>query len=528
MIRFLEEFLEPWGPGRRWEFISLDAYAPGLTDNVQRLCWSRGFILVTHGGGASMIAQTSDTDHHLFVRQRFIEKQTVLEMKKARSQGGGLVDLTLEENIDIMAEVMLSKDLHLMATRGFKLTGTTIALDGTEDDMVTREAGVFWKELGMRAEVDAAVADVERRWNEGRLPRTYATVQSLITPYPRRGQLGKLLPGQDDEATPDPDGVPWTVDDRGPGGSEHDDDSDENECGLLADDADCDPDDWMADGADAIGAEPSVGERCGAVRHGDGSESGAVRHGAGAGAGGSRLSEPQADLMLRHSGRLQKLASAKDIAQDLGGVVGASMSSSIDLMVRAEVKSFRAHNDCAPVVRADMQRLLEEEESAFRAARADARWQLEQRQSKRKAAAELQAVVTALKKARRDARAAESVVVANEAVKLYSLDMLGHGKKHGGPESCRKARFEVMQRVRNVAELSDEQSNDWEFFARAWDSQLSAASCKEWGKIFAETMQGVLDKLPNGEYTALSDFMERETQRVLGQLRVLAVPGSLQ
>ena len=85
-----------------------------------------------------------------------------------------------------------------------------------------------------------------------------------------------------------------------------------------------------------------------------------------------------------------------------------------------------------------------------------------------------------------------------------------------------------MQRVRNVAELSDEQSNDWEFFARAWDSQLSAASCKEWGKIFAETMQGVLDKLLNGEYTALSDFMERETQRVLGQLRVLAVPGSLQ
>ena len=76
--------------------------------------------------------------------------------------------------------------------------------------MVTREAGVFWKELGMRAAVGAAVADVERRWNEGSLTWTYATVQSLITPYPRRGQLDKLLPGQEDEATPDPDGVPWT------------------------------------------------------------------------------------------------------------------------------------------------------------------------------------------------------------------------------------------------------------------------------------------------------------------------------
>ena len=45
--------------------------------------------------------------------------------------------------------------------------------------------------------------------------------------------------------------------------------------------------------------------------------------------------------------------------------------------------------------------------------------------------------------------------------------------------------------------------------------------------IFAETMQGVLEKLLSVERTALSDFMQRETQRVLGQLPVLAVPGSL-
>ena len=174
-----------------------------------------------------------------------------------------------------------------------------------------------------------------------------------------------------------------------------------------------------------------------------------------------------------------------------------------------------------------MQQLLKEEEASFRAARADARFQLEQRQATRKATAELQSVVTALKKAKRDARAAEAVVVANEAVKLYTLDQLGHGKKSGGPECCRRARLEVMQRVRNAAELSDEQSNDWEFFARTWDAQLALAMCKEWGRMFAETMQGLLQKLLNGEQTALSDFMQRETQRVLGQLPVLAMPGSL-
>ena len=85
-----------------------------------------------------------------------------------------------------------------------------------------------------------------------------------------------------------------------------------------------------------------------------------------------------------------------------------------------------------------------------------------------------------------------------------------------------------MQRVRNAAELSDEQTNDWEFFARNWDARQAHALCTEWGVIFAETMQGVLEKLLGGERTALSDFMHRETQRVLGQVSVLAVPGSLQ
>ena len=37
ILAFLEKWCEPWYKGREYEFI-LDAYAPGLTDNVQRLC----------------------------------------------------------------------------------------------------------------------------------------------------------------------------------------------------------------------------------------------------------------------------------------------------------------------------------------------------------------------------------------------------------------------------------------------------------------------------------------------------------
>ena len=89
--------LEPWSPGRQWEIIMLDVYAAGLTDDVQRLCWGRGYIDITHGGGASRVAQTNDTDHHAHVRKRSIELQTETMIRKSRR---GMIDLTPMRNID--------------------------------------------------------------------------------------------------------------------------------------------------------------------------------------------------------------------------------------------------------------------------------------------------------------------------------------------------------------------------------------------------------------------------------------------
>ena len=168
----------------------------------------QGYICFTHGGGASMVAQTNDTDHHKHVRQRFIDLQTILMIKKARTKGGGMVDLTPEENIDIMIEVMSGRNLHLRASTGYRYTGTTVALDGSEDDMICREAKDFWQELGMRQLINSAVAEVETKFKDGCLPWTYKTVRSLMPTGPRRWHLDVIKLGQEDEATPDPDGIP--------------------------------------------------------------------------------------------------------------------------------------------------------------------------------------------------------------------------------------------------------------------------------------------------------------------------------
>ena len=509
ILDFLDKWLEPWGPGREWEFLALDAYAPGLTDNVQRLCWSRGYICITHGGGASMVAQTNDTDHHLHVRKRFIELQTALMVRKARRNGGGMVDLTPEENIDIMIEVMSDLSLHLKASKGYKYTGTTVALDGTEDIKICREAKDFWQELGMRKIIDSAVAEVEDEYKAGRLPWMYKTVQSLITPYPRTGHLDELKVGQDDEATPDPDGVPWEAEkDENEGdeaGKAGDDDGEDEE--IL----DFDPADWT-DQRPAIQNNASDAD---VSRHGDG-DAQIVK---------LSLDAEQADAAVEHSNRLRSLKHAQDIFKDVGGALGASLLDTVGRVMHTETKRFNILMRGDEKVLQEMRAGLEAEEAMYRRGRREFQEHMQQKREKARVEHALKEATAKLHRARKEQREAEAVVTAREEVKAYSLEMLGKGKKKGGLQQHQKARLEVLQRMRRAAELSPEQTSQWEFFKTTWDREMAEAHGEDWAELFAELIQQVLNDLTEGRRNALSVFMHNETKRVLADTPALLVPG---
>ena len=519
ILAFLNKHLLPWGPGRRWELFFLDAYAPGLTDNVQRLCWTKGYIEITHGGGASAVAQTNDTDHHQWVRKRFIELQTARLIRKARQRGGGLVDLTREENIDIMIEVQSDLELHLKACQGYKYTGTTVALDGTEDDMmICREARIFWDENNMRQKINAAVADVETRYNAGQLPWTWATVKSLIGAYPRRGQLDVLLPGQDDEATADPDGVPWEPQrreaqdgaDSSPDEACKSQDEEAADCGGKDAEFNMDPEE--------VPNDDSRGDGAGQV-----SSAGAV---VAADIPRQELSAEQSDSLLQHCGRLQALQQAKGLIAGLSGATGKSLQMTIDKVMHTESKRFKQRMGGDAAVAAELRASLEAEEAVERRKRLEFQEEMQQVREKKRIALELKATQEKLKKARKDMRETAAVVTAKEAIKSYSLLALGDGKKKGGGAQFQKIRFEVLDRVCAVAQLSPQQRNDWDYFRTAWDKAMAEAKGEEWAKLFAEIIQSVIQDLEAGKTNALSKFMYNETRRVLGEVPVLVVPGS--
>ncbi len=204
-----------------------DAATQHMTDNVRRLCWSRGYVIIIHGGGATPVAQTPDTDLNQHIRRMYVAKEAELLIHLMRVVPGCVPSPKPEQCIDMMVEVLQSTDLHLQAARGYKSTGANVALDGTEDHLIVREAATFWHnpEDPMPRRREKALTDVRVEYEAGRLQWTYEGVFSLIQPYPKRGHMDVVREGQDDDVSGDESDVCLALDEltsTGPiGESEH-------------------------------------------------------------------------------------------------------------------------------------------------------------------------------------------------------------------------------------------------------------------------------------------------------------------
>ena len=89
IIDFLKHHLEPWKEGRDWRILLADDYAAHKSDNVWALAWSRGYILLCHGGGATPVGQTPDTDLNEHVRRKYGEKEAAALTEKIADRSNG-------------------------------------------------------------------------------------------------------------------------------------------------------------------------------------------------------------------------------------------------------------------------------------------------------------------------------------------------------------------------------------------------------------------------------------------------------
>jgi hypothetical protein len=97
---------------------------------------------------------------------------------------------------------------HSAGVKGHKRTGLSNALNGSEDHLLTREAGQFWHSLGMSALRDIAVEQVEAQHRAGKLSWTQEVIASLREPFPN-GIAGEMREGQEIDGDLSDGEDPW-------------------------------------------------------------------------------------------------------------------------------------------------------------------------------------------------------------------------------------------------------------------------------------------------------------------------------
>ena len=495
VLAFLDRHLPLQPQSRPWRIIMADDFSAHLSPLVFKLCWSRGYVFLAHGGGVTPVVQTCDTDLNQHVKRAYTAIETS-ELLRQMRDGVRVPRCRPEQCMDMMVEVMSKTALHIQAADGYLKTGLRVALDGSEDVFVVREAAVFWHERQMRAKINSAVAEVAEEVAADRLHWNVADVKRLILPYPKKAEVDAILARQADDTWLAEGEAPYEEDgaessgDEGWGKDEH-----------LADDA-------LLEIADAEEEPEGPARSCGLVAAADGNS--------------APTTAAEAENIAQS---LSLIATYESAIASLKAVGAMKAVINLENDIQKERRRMRACCKESPDVLLALARQRDEEQAKERArllAVADANART---LSAAKLKQELAVASATLRKRKAMIMEAETLVETKHAVKTFSLEDLGHGRSRGGGAAGRKRRHEVLDRLARLGQgLSPAQKNDFSWWRDSWDAKMLEEHGDEWPNVFAQWVQRVLSECEGGVGNAFSEFVHAETRRCFNSERALHVP----
>ena len=280
-----------------------------------------------------------------------------------------------------------------------------------------------------------------------------------------------------DEATADPDGCAW--------------DAEENASELAGDDVlnetiqEFVAEDWAEGQSAALtygvaADEDAQKQDHGAQNHGDGGLASAALE---------TMDEDDVDILVEGSNKLRTPHEASRLFKGMGSALGDSLQNTVSSVIQIETKRLAANQKVDTTVVKELMQDFQAEEATFRIQRIQHQEQMTLRREKTAATLALKEADASPKKARKDQKRVEKATAAMASAKAFTLTQLRQGKKNGGIQANQKHRAEVLDRVREVAGLSPEQTCHWSFFKRAWDETMAETHGVNWGGLFAQIVQ---------------------------------------
>ena len=94
MVDYLEKYLEPWTAERadkgEWKILLLDSYRAHWSEDIERCCWQRGYLVLYHYGNTTGVMQVNDTHVHAPFKRLFVAFEAPSFAEKAMSDPGDI------------------------------------------------------------------------------------------------------------------------------------------------------------------------------------------------------------------------------------------------------------------------------------------------------------------------------------------------------------------------------------------------------------------------------------------------------
>ena len=119
--------------------------------------------------GVISTMQPCDLDICQHVRRNYVAQEFLILQHKIQL-GDAVPELSDMETMKVIMSCWENPERHITASTSFLKNGMAVALDGSEDFKICREAKVFWDAptsqgyVNMRASIDAELKSVEESW----------------------------------------------------------------------------------------------------------------------------------------------------------------------------------------------------------------------------------------------------------------------------------------------------------------------------------------------------------------------------
>ena len=301
----------------------------------------------------------------------------------------------------------------------------TNALDGSEDDLVCREAHTHWDEVGMGEHRASAVADVNDEVDAGRLIWRYRDVCSVICAHPARGHLDFQADddGSNGDATEARDPAEWEMSDE-----------DQTEANAVSNS--------VVDNADSSASAVAEAQA------------------------------PPQDLCndLRH--RAEKLETLRTVLLQVEQAGAESIANRVRQAIHSEKKKMQDVAHASESVRQAFAVAEEEAERRALREREETRVQDAVTVRAKRTLEDLLREQEVLRERKAELARASSVEESLRALKRWTAADFGQGHPRGGTRVHAANRREVLERLRRRAPaLPPDLSNDWNFCLQTWEDR---------------------------------------------------------